>query len=117
LHLLPPLKAIFLASIFAVSGCASQQHPVYCAVAAIIVGSIAAIAEHHHDQQQRPFNPQCQSAVIGRNYDLPMSGLWSRLLGWLGFQDRPSDRLRCPNTRMTRTGGLFELIFAITPLL
>jgi hypothetical protein len=62
------IKTLCLASVFALSGCATcQQHPVWCAVgAAIVVGTAAAVIEHHHDQtherQIAPnngFNPLC----------------------------------------------------------
>lgn len=49
-------------------GCATlERHPVLTAVGtAIIVGSIAASVQHHHDQQhQVTFNPNCADGVIG----------------------------------------------------
>jgi hypothetical protein len=54
-----------------ISGCATcREHPVWCAVgSAVVVGSIAAVAEHHHDQQAHDRqiapggSPQCRSGV------------------------------------------------------
>lgn len=46
------LRAALLAAVLALVGCATcREHPVACGIAsAIVVGSIAAAAEHHHDQ-------------------------------------------------------------------
>jgi hypothetical protein len=58
-------RNLLLVSILFLSlpGCATlQRHPTLAAIgAAILAGSIAAIAEHHHDQQHQrpPFNPLC----------------------------------------------------------
>jgi len=67
-----PLKALCLASIFAVSGCATcQQHPVWCAIgSAVVVGSIAATIEANsggHGHAASPcVNPANRSnAVVG----------------------------------------------------
>jgi hypothetical protein len=50
-----PLPALVAVLLLALGGCATcQQHPVACGVAgAVIVGSIAAAVQHHHDQQHQ----------------------------------------------------------------
>lgn len=64
--------AILLLTLCA-AGCATcQQHPVWCAVgAAVVVGSIAASVERHHDQHRGydpcgPDAPNRASGVIGQ---------------------------------------------------
>lgn len=49
----PTLPALAAALLLALGGCATcRQHPVACGIAgAVIVGSIAASVQHHHDQQ------------------------------------------------------------------
>jgi hypothetical protein len=51
---------VMLCTCFTFGGCATlERHPVLTAVGtAIIVGSIAAAAEHHHDQNATPINRQ-----------------------------------------------------------
>jgi hypothetical protein len=67
------MKRLFLLCLTLCStGCATlERHPVWTAVGtAIIVGSIAASVQHHHDQQQHqypcgPDQPNRSNAVIG----------------------------------------------------
>lgn len=53
------INALAAALLLSLSGCTTlKQHPVLTAIGtAIIVGSIAAIAQHHHDQ--RPVSSLC----------------------------------------------------------
>jgi hypothetical protein len=64
----------FAALVLILSGCATcEQHPVACGIAgAVIVGTVAAGVQHHHDQQEsrgiqqrfgfctNPGNPECK---------------------------------------------------------
>lgn len=68
------MKTLFLAALLALSGCATlERHPVLTAVGtAIIVGSIAAMVEHQHDQRRPnpidlcgPNAPNRSNGVIG----------------------------------------------------
>lgn len=54
-------RLIFLCFALSLGGCATlERHPVWTAVGtAIIVGSIAASVQHHHDQHV--FNSECHA--------------------------------------------------------
>jgi hypothetical protein len=49
------VKTSLLGALLALSGCATcAQHPIACSIAtAVVVGSIAASMQHHHDQQNQ----------------------------------------------------------------